>query len=200
MIASLLLLIPALLGARLLFILLHWRAFKANPKRIWRGTEGGAALYGGLILMVPMSLPLLMILRLPFGSYWDTASLIILVALALTRLGCLLNGCCGGRVSRSFIALTLTNYKGVRERRIPVQLFEAGAGLVLLGIVLLVWNEVPFGGAIFLFILAAYGAVRFVLEGFREEQDRIGNISLHRVISAVCFIGASVIFVIATGR
>src|SRR5215471_5596064 len=48
--AMLLLLLPALAGARLLFVASRWDAFRKDLTRIGRCSEGGAALYGGLIL------------------------------------------------------------------------------------------------------------------------------------------------------
>lgn len=197
MAASLLLLIPALSGARLLHVVLHWRTFLRDPRRIWRVTEGGAALYGGLILMLPLSLPLLAALKLPLGAFWDTASITMLVALVFTRIGCLLNGCCGGRASQSPIALALTDHMGVRKRRIPTQLLEAGWGLLLLGAAVTCWRQAPFRGAIFLCVVAAYALARFVLEGLREHQDMVGRISLHRAISVACAVIAAAALVIA---
>jgi len=44
-IATLLLLIPALVGARLLHVATHWRAHRRAPERIWQQAEGGAAMY-----------------------------------------------------------------------------------------------------------------------------------------------------------
>lgn len=200
MAASLLLLVPALVGARLLHVLLHWRTFLKEPRRIWRVTEGGAALYGGLILMLPASLPLLAVLKLPLGDFWDTASITMLVALVFTRIGCLLNGCCSGRACESLIALELPDHAAVRKRRIPTQLLEAGWGLLLLGGAVIFWRQAPFRGAIFLCVVAAYGLARFVLEGLREYQDMVGGVSLHRAISAAFVVASAVIFVIAWPR
>ena len=51
--AAMLLLIPlALVGAKLLFLLAHWRLFRREPRRIWRQSEGEASLYGGLICVL----------------------------------------------------------------------------------------------------------------------------------------------------
>lgn len=197
MVASLLLLVPALGGARLLHVLLHWRTFLSDPRRIWRVTEGGAALYGGLILMVALSLPLLAALKLSLGGFWDTASITMLVGLVFTRIGCLLNGCCGGRASESLIALELPDHAGTRKRRIPTQILEAAWGLLLLGAAVTFWPHAPFRGAIFLCVVAAYGSARFVLEGLREQQDMVGKVSLHRAISAACVVASAVTFVIA---
>ena len=51
-IATLLLLIPALIGARLLHVITHWSIYRRAPERIWRQTEGGAAMYGAVPFML----------------------------------------------------------------------------------------------------------------------------------------------------
>jgi hypothetical protein len=68
-IAVIILLIPALAGSRLYFILTRWDIYRHDPARIWRHSEGGMAMYGGFILAVPLSIPLLRSLGLPFGSF-----------------------------------------------------------------------------------------------------------------------------------
>jgi prolipoprotein diacylglyceryltransferase len=66
--ATLILVVIALFGARLLFAAPHWRAFLREPARLLRFAEGGASMYGGVLLAVPMSVPVVAILGLPFGA------------------------------------------------------------------------------------------------------------------------------------
>src|SRR6266540_3563503 len=77
--ATVILLVPALVGARLLFVLMNWPVYAHEPARIWRRSEGGMAMYGGLVLAVPLSLPLLRLFDLPFAPFWDAQMFTILV-------------------------------------------------------------------------------------------------------------------------
>jgi phosphatidylglycerol:prolipoprotein diacylglycerol transferase len=169
-IAITLLLIPALAGSRLYFVLTRWDLYRHDPARIWRRTEGGMAMYGGFILAVPLSIPLLRLLGLPFASFWDAAALTILLGMAFTRIGCFLNGCCGGRPSDAWFALSLPDHHGIWQRRIPTQLMEMAFALVLFGAALALRNVAPFPGAIFCLVLAGYAAGRWVLESLREDE------------------------------
>ncbi len=169
-IAIALLMIPALAGSRLYFVLTRWELYRHDPARIWRRTEGGMSMYGGFILVVPLSIPLLRLLGLPFGSFWDAAVLTILVAMAFTRVGCFLNGCCCGRPSDAWFALSLPDHHGHWQRRIPTQLMEMAFALALFGAALALRNVAPFPGAIFCLVLAGYAAGRWVLEGLREDE------------------------------
>jgi phosphatidylglycerol---prolipoprotein diacylglyceryl transferase len=182
--ATLLLLVPALAGSRLLFVATHWHIYRREPRGIWRRSEGGAAMYGGLLLGVPLSGPLLSLLQVPFGAFWDVATFTILIGMVFTRVGCVLNGCCAGRPSSSRFALYLPNCRGIWERRLPTQLMEGGWAVLLLGGAATTWNRMPFAGALFLSVVGAYGAGRLVLESTRECQSGNARFGLQHAISA----------------
>jgi len=169
-VAVAILLIPALAGSRLYFVLTRWEVYRHDPARIWRRTEGGMAMYGGFILVVPLSIPLLRWLGLPFGSFWDAAGLTILLGMAFTRIGCFLNGCCSGRRSEAWFALSLPDHHGIVQRRIPTQLMEMALAMILFGAALSLRNYAPFPGAIFCSVVAAYGLGRWYLESLRDDE------------------------------
>jgi phosphatidylglycerol:prolipoprotein diacylglycerol transferase len=181
--ATSVLLATALLGARLLYVVMHWQIYSQAPRRIWRASEGGASMYGGLILAVPLSVPLLAMLRIPFGEFWDVASFTMLLGIIVTRGGCLLNGCCTGKRSRGWFALNLPDHKGVWTPRIPTQILESAWSTVVLIGAIAMWSHRSFSGGLFLYTLGAYGAGRIFLESTREVQERVGGFSLNRIIS-----------------
>jgi len=169
-VAVTILLIPALVGSRLFFMLMRWEIYRRDPARIWRRTEGGMAMYGGLILVVPLSIPLLRAMGLPLGRFWDAAVLTILLGMAFTRIGCFLNGCCSGRPSDAWFALSLPDHHGIWQRRVPTQLMEMAFALVLFGVALALRAYAPFPGAVFCFAVAAYGVGRSYLESLRGDH------------------------------
>jgi phosphatidylglycerol:prolipoprotein diacylglycerol transferase len=184
LVVMILLTVPAFLGARLLFVAIHWSVYRREPRRIWRRSEGGAAVLGGLVLAVAVSPALLSAVELPFGAFWDAATFAMLIGLIFGRLGCVLHGCCGGRPSTGPIALELPDHRGVWRRRIPTQLLEAGWVFILLIAAVGLWKHSPFPGALFLAVVAAYGGGRFALQGAREERDRLGMLDVQQVICA----------------
>jgi phosphatidylglycerol:prolipoprotein diacylglycerol transferase len=196
--ATVLLLAVALLGARLLFVVLHWQRFREAPRRILRAREGGAAMYGGLVLAVPVSLPLLGSFRLPFGQFWDAASFTMLVGMIFARGGCFLHGCCAGRATHGRLALHLPDRHGVWARRIPTQILEAAWAAVVLAGAVAAWSHRPFSGALFLYVLGAYGLGRVILESARERQDRVLGFAFHRALSIGFVCAALSAFAIAT--
>lgn len=192
--ATIVLLVPALAGARLWFVLEHWSVYRREPRRIWRRSEGGAALHGGLILSVVVSVPLLALLDIPFWGFWDAASFTMLIGLIFTRVGCLMHGCCAGRATSGRLGVWLPDINGVWQRRIPTPLLEAGwAALVLAGAGL-TRAGAPFAGAVFLGVLAAYGAVRLLLEPTRANGGSGGS-RANIVVSALLILGGSSVLI-----
>ena len=165
--ATLILLVPALVGSRLWFVLRHLRVYRHDPRRVWRRAEGGLALVGGLLLALALSPAVLAALDLPFGAFWDAATFTMLVGMIFTRVGCLLNGCCGGRTSDHRLALYLPDHRGRWARRHPVQLLELATATVLLAAVVAIAPAAPFPGAIFAFALAGYACARAILNPLR---------------------------------
>ncbi len=181
--ATLVLLTTALVGARLLYVAGNWSAYRTRLPQILTFSTGGASMYGGLLLAVPFSFPLLAAFEIPFGTYWDITAFMLLVGMIVTRIGCFLNGCCAGRPTAGGWGIHLPNHKGVWQRRFPTQMLEAGWGaIVLIGAVLL-WDRLSFDGALFIYALGAYGAGRIVLEPMREEQDRLLGMNVPKAIS-----------------
>ena len=191
--AMLLLVAPAIVGSRLLYVACDWQLFRRQTHRIWLPAGGGAAMYGGLLLALLVSVPLLSALALPLGAFWDTATITMLVGMVFARIGCQLNGCCAGRPADGPLALCLPNHHGVWRRRLPSQLFEIGLAAVLLTASIAAWNSLPFDGAIFLGNLAAYGIGRCLLESTREASsdgpvNRVISLALASVALAVLLV------------
>ncbi len=157
------LLAVALAGARLLYL-------RAHPGPMWHRDAGGAALYGGLLASLFVSIPVLDAARLPFWRFWDAASITMLTGLIFTRVGCARNGCCAGRPTGGPLGFLLPDHRGEVWRRYPAQLLEAAWGGVVLAAVVLLSRPSSPGGVLFAQVRAGYGAGRFVLEQLREES------------------------------
>ena len=183
------LLAPGLIGARLLFVLQHLGQFRSAPRRIWRRTDGGSALYGGLVLSVLVSVPVLAAAELPFLRFWDAAAVTMVVGLILTRFGCLARGCCAGRVTNGRVGVWLPNARGVWARRFPTQIIEAGWGSVLLAAALIARPSLPTGG-VFALLLGGYAGCRLLLEPTREawptRRARANVVASGVLVAAAC--------------
>lgn len=189
--ATILLIIPALAGARLLFIAANWRMYRKDIARMWNPVDGGMAQYGGLLAAVPLSIPLLKTLGLPFGAFWDVGVLTILVGMIFTRVGCLMNGCCAGRVSTSWLGVHLPGRGGKWDKRIPTQILEALWATMLLVLGITIWHSLPFHGALFIFVVAGYACGRLVLESLREHQLAGQRFTIQHAISLLLIVASA---------
>lgn len=180
-VATIILLFPALAGARALYLAIHWKHYCENRKSIWNTREGGAAQYGGILVAVPLSIPLLRALDIPFGSFWDVAGVTIMVGMTFTRIGCFLNGCCAGRESESWLSIYLPNIRGEWKNRYPTQLLESVWAAMLLATGLAIRTSLPFDGALFIYISAGYALGRLVMESMRDL--RATRFTVHHAIS-----------------
>ncbi len=189
--ATIVLLVPALAGARLWFVAQHIEAFRADLRRVWRRREGGASLYGGLLFAVAFSVPVLALAGIPFLRFWDAAAITMLVGLIVTRIGCLMNGCCAGRATSGRLGVYLPDHHGRWLRRYPTQPLESLLGLlVLAGALSLRFYEPP-AGALFAAVVAAYAAGRLALEPLRESARPERETRVNVAVSALLAVAAS---------
>lgn len=200
-IATLIMFVPAIVGSRIWFVLDHWAVYRHDPRRIWRHSDGGMTLYGGLVLALVLSPVILAALRLSFAAFWDGATFTMLVGMIFTRIGCLLNGCCCGRRSDGRLGMWLPDHIGHWERRYPVQLLELSTAVVLLaGSTALLALGTPHG-TISAFALAGYAAARVVIDRLRERQS---HATARRPVALAAFLACSVLASglgwLATGR
>jgi phosphatidylglycerol---prolipoprotein diacylglyceryl transferase len=98
-------LVGGIVGARLSYVIEHWRDFTERVVDVFKLTSGGLVFDGGLILAIVWVLAHLIRRRLPVRRLLDIMAVCVMIGLAFGRVGCLLNGCCYGRTVSSHFAL-----------------------------------------------------------------------------------------------
>jgi phosphatidylglycerol---prolipoprotein diacylglyceryl transferase len=91
-------LLSALVGSRVLFIIVNWRDYAAEPRRLL-DLGGGLVFYGGLIGALLASLVYAHRNRIEFLRLADVAMPTISLGQSIGRLGCFSAGCCWGDVA-----------------------------------------------------------------------------------------------------
>lgn len=169
--------ISALVGAKLMLLIVEWRHFSLDPSELWSLAQSGGVFYGGLILALIVALVFMRVKRLPVWTTCDVFAPGIALGHVVGRLGCFLAGCCYGSptsvpwavvYSNEFAHANVGTPLGVHVH--PTQLYEAGAELLIL-IFLLVWERKsrPFPGRTFWSYMLLYGLSRFVIEIYRGD-------------------------------
>lgn len=158
--------LAGLAGAKAWYVALNLRGWRA-------ALRVGLCIQGFLVGAVVVGLALMMLLRLPIGPLLDATAPGLFFGVMIGRLGCFFTGCCAGRLSASRWAIWSSDRR-VGARRIPTQLLESLAGLVIgtLSTLAVLYSRPGFPGAIFVAACAAYTLVRQGLLRLRGEERR----------------------------
>lgn len=169
----------ALIGSRLLYVLLELPVFIAHPLKIFAIWEGGLVFHGGLVGAVAVAIYYMHRYSLPWRQSFDSLAVGMPVGQILGRIGCFMAGCCWGAPSNLPWAVTFTNPETLCPLRVPLhpsQLYEA---LLLVGVFAVIYRlrtRKRFQGQLVLTYFFLAGAVRFVTEFFRSPLDYRGPI------------------------
>ncbi len=174
------LMVGGILGARTAYVFSNLHYFMAAPQEIIRVDQGGLIFYGGLIGGILAFLILIKWRHLKLGDLADYTITALPLGHAFGRIGCFLNGCCGGcEVSTpSLLTGGLSHY--------PVQLYEAAFNFGLYG--LLTWyflyrRGTKYGSVVALYLMT-YPVCRFLLEFIRgDERMRVGELDVAQFVS-----------------
>jgi len=179
--------ITGVIGARIFYVLGNLDTFSGNWGQIFDINMRGLVFYGGLALAVPSCLLLIRYLKLPLGAVSDAIGLAIPLSLAIARVGCFLNGCCGGKTSGLPWAVT---FPGSPVAVHPTQIYEMILDLLAFLFLLWVRKRLRRDWDLFLLSIASYGLIRFVVEFFRYHVNPNATI-FFQVVSAVLFLACS---------
>lgn len=187
--ASAIAIVFGLIGAKLWYAALH-----PDESII----KGGWAVDGFLIVVPVVAAVTLLAFDLPIGVVLDASTPGIFFAVAIGRVGCFFTGCCAGRCTASRWGIWSSDRR-VGARRVPTQLLESGAGVVIGGVTLLLvlGGISPVPGAMFVAAFAAYAVLRQVLLRLRVERRRSARtVPLTGVAAAVVVVVVLVVSVI----
>ena len=106
-------LISAILGSRVLFIIVNWKQYAAAPSTIF-SLGGGLVFYGGLLGAMLASYIFARQNGIDFIRLADLSLPVVSLGQCLGRLGCFSAGCCWGDVARAGYKFSV-NFPGARE-------------------------------------------------------------------------------------
>ena len=188
------LIIAALVGAKLMLIAVDFDYFRQQPRELLSLVRAGGVFYGGLIAAVAVGFFLVRRYKLNIWSTGDLMAPGIALGHVVGRFGCLFAGCCYGRPTDVAWAITFTN--PIANANVgtplniplhPTQLYDAGAELLILGLLLLTERKgKPFAGRTFWMYIGLYAISRFIIEYFRGDIQRgtvFGDISTSQFVS-----------------
>ncbi len=190
-------LLTAIIGSRLFFILINASHYIKNPLDILNIWEGGLVFYGGVLLAVPTTIWYVKKNDLGIWRVSDIFAPSIAIGHAFGRIGCFTAGCCYGKPAESLHwAVIFTNPECLAPTHIPLhptQLYESAGEFINFLMLITLRRFKSFNGQLFMTYLLFYSILRFIVEFFRGDVNRgfiIYSISISQGISIVMFLVA----------
>lgn len=198
--------IAAILGSRLYYVFLHFEEFRSNLLDIINPFQngsvgiGGLVMYGGFIGALLAGVIYFKLKKVPFLPYADAIAPSIGLGIAITRIGCFLNGCCYGAPSHAHYPLSVNfpeispagAYQHAMEAAglYPSQIFESIGGLIIAIIIFAMGKRKPFEGFQLYLVGILYAILRFMIDFSRYygQDERLGGLSHNQIVCIALFI------------
>jgi phosphatidylglycerol---prolipoprotein diacylglyceryl transferase len=173
--------------SKLLHVIDEWGFYIHNPLKIFSGqglTIWGAVLGTALGVWIYSKISR----QFRFTLFADLIAPGIILAQAVGRVGCTLNGCCYGVESHSSIAVIYTNPDSFAPNGIPVlptQIFEIFYNLVIFGVLWQLRGHFKKEGTLFYIYFFLYAAWRFGIDFVRDGKPFLFGLHEAQVIGLI---------------
>ncbi|HEX5854730.1 MAG TPA: prolipoprotein diacylglyceryl transferase [Thermoanaerobaculia bacterium] len=193
-------LLSGLVGSKLLLVIVDWPQYVSSWSGLRDLARAGGVFYGGLMGAVVATAVLLRRREIPFFKFADIAAPSVALGQCLGRVGCLLAGCCWGRICALPWAITFTDQNAHDNVGVPLnfplhptQIYEA-LGTLALCVLLIVLERRRYSGETFVRYLFGYALLRFTIELFRGDPrgSVFGLMSTSQFI-ALCGVAAAAV-------
>lgn len=211
-------LVGAILGARIVFVLLDASAFAHDPLSMLRVWEGGLSFHGGLLGGVLGGYLYARSHGRSFGLLANLCAPAVALGYAITRLGCFLNGCCFGGMCDSWMGVRFGPGSEAAAWALhlspgqvaltpgpplhPAQLYSSFLGFVIFLFLIWVRPYFPGRGHLFVLFLGLSGVERFIVEFWRHGASGqpfapLPVLTEAQVFSLVMILGAGLYLILA---
>jgi phosphatidylglycerol---prolipoprotein diacylglyceryl transferase len=193
---AMIIIVCAIAGSRLFYVITHVEEFRGhwtdtfNPFQS-SGEVGlaGLSMLGGVVLSLAAIVLFCRIKKIPLLGFCDSAAPSFAFGLALTRIGCFLNGCCFGKPCSLpwGVVFPLNSPAGstLPEMRLhPTQLYSSLFDWILLAVLLLLDRKKRFNGFLTSIFFMGYGLFRFSIDFVRYYES---SVQIHIAGAAITF-------------
>jgi len=161
--------IGMILGASCLKYFTDWRLYYENPVYLLDINRGGISEVGAIVAAIIVAFIICKVKKISFCKFSEVTSPAVLLAMALGRWGCYLNGCC----------------EGIKGH--PTQLYYSFTAAIILSIVLMLENYNRRNGIIYKYGIVSpiglglYSTARILIDPYRLEAATEGIILTDRI-------------------
>ncbi|MES9995115.1 prolipoprotein diacylglyceryl transferase [Desulfovibrio aminophilus] len=185
--------VGALVGARVLYVLLYPSYFLEHPLEILQFWEGGMVFSGGAVLGGWLGWRVARRRQQPVLPWLDAVAPGLALGETIGRLGCFSAGCCYGQLCGMPWAVTFTDPRSLavplNMPLHPTQLYHSLSGLLTFGILLALRDRLTRPGSLMGLFLVLFSLSRFGVEFFRADfRGQLGPFSVTQAVYAL-FLG-----------
>jgi len=205
-------LISGILGARLLYVIVHYPIYMETPSEIFDTSKGGFVLYGGIAAALLATYCLAKIFKVAFSEIADLMTPCLMLGIFVGRWGCFFKGCCHGKLTQDtlpwsinfpFDQASVIPNNLVHQPIHPTQIYMSLNALLIFIITMYFLRKRKFNGQVFALGIALYALTRSFIEFFRGDADErifIGPLSTSQWISAGAFCFAITLYLVMKNR
>jgi phosphatidylglycerol:prolipoprotein diacylglycerol transferase len=176
--------------SRFLHVVDLWDYYSQNPGEIIGGE--GLTIWGAVLgAAIGIWLFSLINKKFSFGHLADVASPGIILAQAVGRVGCTLNGCCYGKTTDLPWAIVYINQSTHGPIGVPVhptQIYEIIFNLIVFGILFRLRGHLKPDGSLFLVYLSLYSLWRFGIDFIRDGTPFLFSLHQAQVVSIIVLV------------
>jgi len=188
--------VGGIIGARLIHVVDYYDHYISNPLQIfqfWQGLSIFGAILGGTLAVFIYT----KIRRIPLGRLADGMAPALILAQAVGRIGCVINGDAYGTETSWPWAFVYTHPNAAATTLLgvpghPSPLYEIIWDLIVFGVLWRLRGRLKPDGSLFLLYLSLYSAGRFLIEFSRAYSGSLGVGVLHEahfialLVMAIC--------------
>lgn len=191
---SLYILAAAILGAKLLLVVVEWKHYLARPADLVDVLRSGGVFYGGLIAATAVAILYMRKHGLPAWQVADMGAPSVALGEAIGRWGCLAAGCCYGKQWHGPWSVTFTDPFAHDQVGTPLnvplhptQIYLSLNAFLIFLVLTWAWRRRTFDGEIFWLYVLLYAISRGILEIWRG--DFVRGFVVPGILSTSQFIG-----------
>ncbi|MBW1910351.1 MAG: prolipoprotein diacylglyceryl transferase [Deltaproteobacteria bacterium] len=198
--------LSAIVGSRLLYVLLNITYYSHEPVEIFKMWRGGLVFSGGIIgvIMAMFRYSERRNLSLwKIGDLWAPAAA---VGQAIGRIGCFMAGCCYGKPTDLKWGVVFTYPNSLAPINIslhPTQIYSSILGFIIFFILLIIRSKKKFEGQVFLWFLILHSTARLAIERFRGDDRGMllnSNMSITQFVTIFILIASVVALMVLKSK
>ncbi|MDY6882055.1 MAG: prolipoprotein diacylglyceryl transferase [Desulfatiglans sp.] len=201
-----LIILAAIIGSRMLYILMNISYYVQRPIEILWIWEGGLVFSGGIIAVA--------LVVAWYGKRHDLSFLklgdLLVPGAALGqgigRIGCLMAGCCYGKPTHVKWGIIFTHPNSLAPNNIclhPTQLYSSISGFLIFLILLFVHSKKKFEGQVLMWFLICHSTARLAIERFRGDHRGMvlnSNMTMTQFVATLILVVSVIVLLVLKSR